>query len=190
MRRKHSVSISSLKRSRIYRNSIASGEYEVARKQPNPRFADEGPPSLKKNAKFALLIVSAPSLFNNPNMRAHAHTDATKTAIGYVRISTEEQASDGVSLDVQRDRLCAYCRLNGIKLIGIKVNEGYSGNTLHRRDGKKKGWICLAASGCGWERRVFDLNGCRGSAAQCGADCELTGRRGLFRALASGRSPT
>ena len=47
-------------------------------------------------------------------MRTHAHTQITKTAIGYVPVSTEEQATDGVSLDVQRDKLRAYCRLNGI----------------------------------------------------------------------------
>ena len=65
-------------------------------------------------------------------MRAHANTQTTKTAIGYVRVSTEEQATEGVSLDVQRDKLRAYCRLNGIRLIDIKADEGYSGSTLNR----------------------------------------------------------
>ncbi len=65
-------------------------------------------------------------------MRTHQPPHAVKTAIGYVRVSTQEQATDGVSLDVQRDRLRAYCRLNGIKLIEIKADEGYSGSTLER----------------------------------------------------------
>jgi len=65
-------------------------------------------------------------------MRTHGHTTDTKTAIGYVRVSTQEQATDGVSLDAQRDRLRAYCKLNGIKLIDIKSDEGYSGSTLDR----------------------------------------------------------
>jgi DNA invertase Pin-like site-specific DNA recombinase len=65
-------------------------------------------------------------------MRAHAHTQTTKTAIGYVRVSTEEQATEGVSLDVQRDKLSAYCRLHAIKLIDIKADEGISGSTLER----------------------------------------------------------
>ncbi|HNN94414.1 MAG TPA: recombinase family protein [Pseudomonadota bacterium] len=55
-----------------------------------------------------------------------------KTAIGYVRVSTQEQAKNGVSLDAQRDRLRAYCKLNAIKLIDIKADEGYSGSTLER----------------------------------------------------------
>ena len=65
-------------------------------------------------------------------MRTHQQTNAPKTAIGYVRVSTQEQATDGVSLDAQRDRLRAYCKLNAIKLIDIKADEGYSGSTLDR----------------------------------------------------------
>jgi len=65
-------------------------------------------------------------------MRTHAHTSDTKTAIGYVRVSTQEQATEGVSLDAQRDRLSAYCKLHSIKLIDIKADEGYSGSTLDR----------------------------------------------------------
>ena len=47
-------------------------------------------------------------------------------------MSTQEQASEGVSLDAQRDRLTAYCKMNGIKLIDIKADEGISGSTLER----------------------------------------------------------
>ncbi|PSM31331.1 recombinase family protein [Haliangium sp. UPWRP_2] len=65
-------------------------------------------------------------------MRTHQHTNGNKTAIGYVRVSTQEQATDGVSLDAQRDKLRAYCKLHGIKLIDIKADEGYSGSTLNR----------------------------------------------------------
>ncbi|TXH22821.1 MAG: recombinase family protein, partial [Elusimicrobia bacterium] len=65
-------------------------------------------------------------------MKTHALTNPTKTAIGYVRVSTQEQASDGVSLDAQRVRLTAYCRLHSIKLIDIKADEGISGSTLGR----------------------------------------------------------
>jgi site-specific DNA recombinase len=65
-------------------------------------------------------------------MKTHALTNPTKTAIGYVRVSTQEQATEGVSLDAQRDRLTAYCKMNGIKLIDIKADEGISGSTLGR----------------------------------------------------------
>ena len=37
-----------------------------------------------------------------------------------------------MSLDAQRDRLTAYCKLHGIKLIDIKADEGISGSTLER----------------------------------------------------------
>ena len=65
-------------------------------------------------------------------MNTHRTTNTTKTAIGYVRVSTQEQVTEGVSLDVQRDRLTAYCKFNGIKLIDIKSDEGISGGTLDR----------------------------------------------------------
>ena len=66
-------------------------------------------------------------------MQAHTgHGNVVKVAVGYVRVSTLEQASEGVSLDTQRDRIRAYCKFNGIKLIDILADEGVSGSTLDR----------------------------------------------------------
>jgi DNA invertase Pin-like site-specific DNA recombinase len=66
-------------------------------------------------------------------MKPHTpYADLTKTAIGYVRVSTQEQAKEGVSLDAQRDKLRSYCKLNGIKLVDIVADEGISGSTLDR----------------------------------------------------------
>ena len=65
-------------------------------------------------------------------MGTQQNTSGTKTAIGYVRVSTQEQATEGVSLDAQRDKLRAYCKLNGLKLIDILADEGISGSTLDR----------------------------------------------------------
>ena len=48
-------------------------------------------------------------------------------AIGYIRVSTEEQAQEGVSLDAQRATLQAYAILRGLELIEIVVDEGVSG---------------------------------------------------------------
>lgn len=53
-------------------------------------------------------------------------------AVGYIRVSTEEQASSGVSLDAQRAKLEAYCQLYDIELIGIEVDAGVSAKTLER----------------------------------------------------------
>ena len=65
-------------------------------------------------------------------MGTQQNTSGTKTAIGYVRVSTQEQATEGVSLDAQRDKLRSYCKLNGLKLIDILADEGISGSTLDR----------------------------------------------------------
>jgi DNA invertase Pin-like site-specific DNA recombinase len=48
-------------------------------------------------------------------------------AIGYVRVSTEEQAREGVSLAAQEERLRAYCAMAGLELVGILREEGVSG---------------------------------------------------------------
>ena len=66
-------------------------------------------------------------------MQTHtSHADLTNTAIGYVRVSTQEQATEGVSLDAQREKLRAYCKTNGIRLVDIIADEGISGSTLER----------------------------------------------------------
>jgi DNA invertase Pin-like site-specific DNA recombinase len=61
-----------------------------------------------------------------------SHASVPKTAIGYVRVSTQEQATEGVSLGAQRDRLGAYCKANRIRLVDILADEGISGSTLER----------------------------------------------------------
>ncbi|HAN90816.1 MAG TPA: hypothetical protein DCQ33_01890 [Nitrospira sp.] len=64
-------------------------------------------------------------------MKAHtAHENVVKVAVGYVRVSTLEQASEGVSLYSQRDKIRSYCKFNSIKLIDIAADEGVSESTL------------------------------------------------------------
>ena len=58
---------------------------------------------------------------------ARKPTSSTLRLIGYVRVSTEEQARDGVSLDAQRERLSAYAVAHGAELVGIEADEGVSG---------------------------------------------------------------
>lgn len=53
-------------------------------------------------------------------------------AIGYVRVSTEEQAREGISLDNQRAKIIAYCELNELELVGIIEDAGKSGKDLSR----------------------------------------------------------
>lgn len=54
-------------------------------------------------------------------------------AIGYVRVSTAQQATDGVSLEAQRERIIAWCRANGYTLGEIHVDHGLSGARADNR---------------------------------------------------------
>ena len=54
------------------------------------------------------------------------------TAVGYIRVSTEEQVRDGVSLDAQQARIRAYAVAKRLTLTDILADEGYSGKNLNR----------------------------------------------------------
>lgn len=57
-------------------------------------------------------------------------------AIGYVRVSTEEQAAEGVSLEAQEARVRAYCAMRGLDLVEVVVDAAVSGGKpLHTREG-------------------------------------------------------
>lgn len=53
-------------------------------------------------------------------------------AIGYARVSTSRQANEGVSLDVQREKITAYCTYKGFALVDF-CHEGVSGSGDVRR---------------------------------------------------------
>jgi DNA invertase Pin-like site-specific DNA recombinase len=56
--------------------------------------------------------------------------------IGYVRVSTTEQASEGFGLEVQEKAIRAYCRSNKLRLVAVFGDEGISGsNGLDARRG-------------------------------------------------------
>ena len=52
--------------------------------------------------------------------------------LGYVRVSTEEQATNGQSLDAQRAKIEAYASLYDLELVGIIVDAGVSAKSLNR----------------------------------------------------------
>jgi DNA invertase Pin-like site-specific DNA recombinase len=58
-----------------------------------------------------------------------------QTAIGYIRVSTEDQANEGVSLDAQRTKLQAWCIANDYELTDIQVDAGLSGGRADNRPG-------------------------------------------------------
>ena len=51
--------------------------------------------------------------------------------VGYVRVSTDEQANEGVSLDAQR-QLAQYAALHDLDLIGVECDAGVSAKSLDR----------------------------------------------------------
>ena len=57
---------------------------------------------------------------------------ASNDAIGYVRVSTRAQASDGVSLDAQRLAIESECERRGLRLVATHADEGVSGRKASR----------------------------------------------------------
>lgn len=57
--------------------------------------------------------------------------------IGYSRVSTEDQAREGVSLDNQELKIMTYAELNGMELVDLIRDEGVSGKSLDRQGIKK-----------------------------------------------------
>lgn len=59
-------------------------------------------------------------------------------AIGYIRVSTEEQAKHGISLDMQRSKITTYALLEDMELVDIIGDEGLSGCSIKGRPGITK----------------------------------------------------
>jgi DNA invertase Pin-like site-specific DNA recombinase len=56
-------------------------------------------------------------------------------AIGYIRVSTEDQAKEGVSLESQEAKIRAWADLNGYSEIEIFTDAGISGSSMDKREG-------------------------------------------------------
>lgn len=59
---------------------------------------------------------------------------ATQRAIGYVRVSTDRQAEDGVSLDAQKAKLAAWCSFNDAELVEVH-EDAQTGKRADNREG-------------------------------------------------------
>ena len=62
-------------------------------------------------------------------MRITHTRDEIRTAVAYIRVSTEEQS---LGLDAQRERVEAYCHARGWTLVAVVEDKGASGKTLNR----------------------------------------------------------
>lgn len=54
--------------------------------------------------------------------------------IGYVRVSTEGQATEGVSLDAQEKKIRAWAELKGVSEVEIFIDAGVSGCSADNRE--------------------------------------------------------
>ena len=56
-----------------------------------------------------------------------------KQAIAYIRVSTHEQAVEGVSLQAQQARIETWCEQNDYDLAEICIDAGISGSRMDNR---------------------------------------------------------
>jgi len=56
-------------------------------------------------------------------------------AIGYIRVSTQGQAEEGVSMAAQRAKIDAWCIANDMELVAVFEDAGVSGGSMAGREG-------------------------------------------------------
>lgn len=87
-----------------------------------------------------------------------------KKAIGYVRVSTEHQADEGISLATQRAKIEAWCQLNDYELVAIYEDAGISGKTISKRPQLQ---MALSAMKNGMALIVYSLSRLARSTKNC-----------------------
>lgn len=65
-------------------------------------------------------------------MADRGRTTTAMKVLGYVRVSTEEQAELGVSLEAQQAKLAAYASLYDLELVEVIVDAGVSAKSFNR----------------------------------------------------------
>jgi len=60
------------------------------------------------------------------------------TAVGYIRVSTEEQSREGISLEMQTEKIKQYAGLNDLTILEIIEDAGVSGKTIKARPGVQR----------------------------------------------------
>ena len=75
-------------------------------------------------------------------------------AIGYLRVSTEEQAASGLGLDAQRAQIERYAAQHGWELVAVLADEGVSGKSLDGRQALEAALGRLEGRGRGAEALV------------------------------------
>lgn len=78
--------------------------------------------------------------------------ETQKTAVAYIRVSTDRQAKTGTSLEVQSERAQAWCDTYGVRLINLYREEGESGQST-----VKRGQLSAALKQCESEKAAYFL---------------------------------
>lgn len=68
--------------------------------------------------------------------------------IGYSRCSSDEQVQNGQSLDVQREKIEAYCKLYDLALVEIVIDAGVSAKNL-KREGLQRALVQMSTEATG-----------------------------------------
>lgn len=76
-------------------------------------------------------------------------------AIGYIRVSTTEQATEGVSLEAQRAKLLAWAAANDYELVAIHEDAGITGTSMDKRPGLQ---AAIAAAGKGMALVAYSIS--------------------------------
>ncbi len=79
--------------------------------------------------------------------------ERTSAVLGYIRVSSDEQVREGVSLEVQEQRIRSYCLARGWDLVSVVRDEGQSAKDL-RRPGLQKILSALPKKSRGWDGLV------------------------------------
>lgn len=66
------------------------------------------------------------------NRIKHSGEGETMKAVGYIRVSTEDQAREGISLDNQKAKIRAYAELKDLDLVEIIEDAGISAKDMNR----------------------------------------------------------
>ncbi|NIO14551.1 MAG: recombinase family protein, partial [Gemmatimonadales bacterium] len=74
----------------------------------------------------------------------------TKAVVAYCRVSSNQQAEEGISLDAQRNAIESYCTMRGLRLVEVVTDPGISGGKpLACREGGKRVLALLRAGEVG-----------------------------------------
>ena len=92
------------------------------------RSCTEGFPSVQISLAMVVRMRYSIPMFNT-----NTGTATMKTAIAYLRVSTADQATEGVSLEAQEAKIKAWCLLNDYTLAGVFVDAGISGKATANR---------------------------------------------------------